>query len=182
MMTPQNHREDTETQSPCRRTASVSPRPAECACRGGLWNSVSLWCGQALNERGVALGAVIMTAVVFSVAAVAALTMVLSRANLLKFADESRLRARFAAEAGLVWAAQQLFEDPDILTDASKCFTGNSNPDFCDPPAVDADFCVDTDGNGKPETKVDIVANPCPVSGTVETTLKAKVTIPSPST
>ena len=55
------------------------------------------------NERGIALGLVIITAMVFSIAAFAALTMSMARINQSAY-NVRRLQARYAAEAGLVWA------------------------------------------------------------------------------
>ena len=63
------------------------------------------------NERGIALGIVILTSVVFAVAAFAVLTMALSRMQVSRATGASRLRSTYAAEAGLVWAMQQLWAD-----------------------------------------------------------------------
>jgi len=64
------------------------------------------------RERGAALGLVIITAVVFAVAAFAALTMALSRAQVANTIGPERLRSNYAAEAGLVWAMERLWADP----------------------------------------------------------------------
>ena len=108
------------------------------------------------TERGVALVLVAVTAIIFSVAAFAMLTVALSAARRTWLGSEQRLRAKFAAEAGLVWAMQRLFVDP------ANCFPANP------------DMSIDTDGPGPlPATGIDIIATPCPSSAM---TLKAKVT------
>lgn len=110
----------------------------------------------------IVLGAAIIAAILFSVAAFAALSVGLSGRQRSLQITEGRLRAQYAAEAGLVWAAQRLWADPDILVNPVKCFSANP------------DFSLDTDGPGPlPPTAVDITASPCPSAAT---TLKAKVT------
>jgi len=64
------------------------------------------------NNRGAALGLVIVTAAIFAVAAFAALTMALSRAQVATVIGPERLRASYAAEAGLVWAMERLWTTP----------------------------------------------------------------------
>jgi len=107
------------------------------------------------NERGIALGVVILSAIMFSAAAVAVLQMSMNSSQTSDF-HEQRLRARYAAEAGLVWAMQKLWADP------SECFPGSP------------DFTLDSDDNpATPDEKVDIsVDGPCPAANL---TLKAKV-------
>lgn len=108
------------------------------------------------TKRGVALVLVAVTAIIFSVAAFAMLTLALSAARRPGLGSEARLRAKYAAEAGLVWAMQRLFVSP------SACFPANP------------DVSIDTDGAGPlPATGVDITATPCPP---LDTTLRAKVT------
>jgi len=93
------------------------------------------------NERGIALGIVILTAVVFSVAAFAVLTLTLGGTQR-SSASEQRLRAQYAAEAGLVWAMQRLW----------------ANPNYCgapDPPAIggiNVDVTVTNCGAGNTHT------------------------------
>ena len=65
-----------------------------------------------LNDRGIALGVVLMTAVIFSVAAFAVLTMALSGQQRLKVLSKDHLSAQYAAEAGVVWVMQRLWNDP----------------------------------------------------------------------
>ena len=107
------------------------------------------------TTRGVALVFVFVIAVIFSIAAFAMLTIALSASRRPGLGSESRFRATYAAEAGLVWAMQRLFVSP------SDCFPANP------------DVSIDTDGPGPlPATGVDITATPCPPSNT---TLRAKV-------
>ncbi len=89
------------------------------------------------NRRGMALGVVILSAVVFSIAAFVMLTMAMSQARLRNL-SERRFRAKYVAEAGLVWAMEQLW----------------ANPAYCgvpDPPALqglNADVTVTNCGTG----------------------------------
>ena len=52
---------------------------------------------------------VLVSALVFSIAAFGVLTMAVSRVQQINYLSENRIRARFAAEAGLVWATQRLW-------------------------------------------------------------------------
>ena len=63
------------------------------------------------NERGMALGAVIILSVVFAIAAFAAMTMSVSRAQTSGMQGR-RLQAQYAAEAGVVFTMQRLWRDP----------------------------------------------------------------------
>lgn len=113
------------------------------------------------RERGMVLGIVVVMAVVASAAAFAALNVALSRARRPGvFATERYLRARYAAEAGVVWAAQQLWGNP------TECF------------AAPVDHSVDDDADpGTPAIPVDIVATPCPTASPAnEVVLRAVVT------
>lgn len=108
------------------------------------------------HERGLALGIIILSSVMFSAAAVAVLNFAVSNSQ---HADqqEGRLQDRYAAEAALVWAMQKLWANP------SECFAANP------------DFSLDPDGGGPLSAiKVDLITNPCP-SPTASTTLKARV-------
>lgn len=109
-------------------------------------------------RRGIALGIVVVTSLVFAIAAYAVLYAANSLGSRANF-QKRNTSARYAAEAGLVWAMQKLWANP------AECF--NANPDFS----------FDTDGN--PTTKamaVDVIATPCPtaVAG-AEMKLQAKV-------
>lgn len=106
------------------------------------------------NRRGIALGVVILTSVVFSIAAYAILFMMMGLKQRNSF-YERNLRVRYATESGLVWAQQRLWANP------AECFGGNP------------DFTIDDDAN--PLTAaigVDIIRTPC--GG--DSTLQAKVT------
>ncbi len=100
-------------------------------------------------RQGAALVAVIVTALIASVAAFGALLLAMSHAQSGGL-QVKRLRAQYAAEAGLVWAQQQLWADP------AYCGTP-------DPPAI----------NG---LNVDVIVSPSPcVAGTAHR-IQAKVT------
>ena len=62
------------------------------------------------NERGVALGMVIVLALIFAVAAFGVMTMSVSRSQTYG-RQTHRLKAQYAAEAGLVWATQRLWSN-----------------------------------------------------------------------
>ena len=96
------------------------------------------------NERGMAgLITAVVTALIFALAAFAVLVMALARAQQNNPLDPTRLRARYAAEAGIVWATSQLWNDP--RWDASgKGFVK-----------------VDTDADGTAETKVNLTMPAC---------------------
>ncbi len=64
------------------------------------------------NERGAILAIVIMAAVVFAIAAFALLTITLSSRKQARDVHQQRVRAHYAAEAGLVWAMQRLWVNP----------------------------------------------------------------------
>ncbi|HBH97554.1 MAG TPA: hypothetical protein DDX89_07210 [Candidatus Omnitrophica bacterium] len=96
------------------------------------------------------LGIVVVMAVVASAAAFAALNVALSRSRRPGvFSTERYLRARYAAEAGVVWATQQLWGSP------TECFDN--------PPSPYPEHLVDDDADpGTPAIPVDIIATPCP--------------------
>jgi len=62
------------------------------------------------NERGMALGMVIVMALIFAVAAFGVMTLSVSRSQT-SGRQAHRLKAQYAAEAGLVWATQRLWRD-----------------------------------------------------------------------
>lgn len=110
------------------------------------------------NAHGVAMGLVLVSALVFAIAAFGAMTMAMSRLQQEQFLGEDRMRASYAAEAGLVWAMQRLWESP------TECF------------GASPDFSIDTDGSGPlPPMGVDITATPCPGPGVINSKLSAKV-------
>ena len=64
------------------------------------------------NERGAAvLVLLVIGAIVFAVMAYAVLAVSVSKKDLSHF-EEDRARARYAAEAGMIWAYQKLWADP----------------------------------------------------------------------
>ena len=65
------------------------------------------------NERGIALGIVTVMAFVLALASAALMTVGLSRGST-SAKERKRLQARYVAEAGLVWAMQRLWVDPDF--------------------------------------------------------------------
>ena len=62
------------------------------------------------NQRGLVLGMVILSALMFSAAAVAVLNLS-ATSSYTADRQANRLQARYAAEAGLVWAMQHLWVD-----------------------------------------------------------------------
>ena len=93
-------------------------------------------------ERGVAvLGAVLMTALLLSIASFAALSIALSGSRRAKAFDESSVRAQYAAQAGLVRAYEELWRTP--------AYCGET-------------WSIDTDGSGTlPVTSVAIAVTSC---------------------
>jgi hypothetical protein len=108
------------------------------------------------NDRGMVLGVVILTAVVFAIVAFGALTVALGGGQRAKQFHHERLRARYAAEAGVVWAMQQLWADPSWFSEAGG------------PP----DFRLD-DGTSKVD--VDLVIPPCTLAPCENRRLEARV-------
>ena len=77
------------------------------------------------GERGVALGMVILIAVVFSIAAFTVLIVVLSQARVAAF-YKKRVKAQYVAEAGAVWAMQQLWVNPAFCGPGSVTLNGQT--------------------------------------------------------
>ncbi len=67
------------------------------------------------NERGIIMAILLVTAVLFMTASFAILAVSISRISVVKKAYD-RYQSQFVAEAGLVWAIQQLWVDPDFCT------------------------------------------------------------------
>ncbi len=63
-------------------------------------------------QRGLVLGLVVVTAVVFAAIAYAALFWALHMARVSSGVGLRRLQARYAAEGGIAWAMQQLAHNP----------------------------------------------------------------------
>lgn len=70
------------------------------------------------DERGVALAMVIVMALLFAVAAFGVMTLSVSRGQT-SARQAHRLKAQYAADAGLVFAMQRLWRDPNYP--ASLC-------------------------------------------------------------
>lgn len=104
------------------------------------------------NDRGVALGIILITSVVFGIAAFGLLTLALSRARVGGFLGQERIRAQYAAEAGLVKVMSRLWQNPAEPGPWS--------------------YPLDTDNNGLNDTTVNVTRTP---SGSLST-LAAKVT------
>lgn len=93
------------------------------------------------------MGFAIVTAFTASLASYVMLQMVVTGAQHARWYRQ-RAIARYAAEAGLVWAQQQIWIGGAA---AAGCF--GANPDFT----------IDHDGNAAtPLINVDVTANPCP--------------------
>ena len=106
------------------------------------------------HERGLALGIVIISAVLFAILAYAVLEMSVNKSQLSGY-EEKRIRARYAAEAGLVQAYEKLW----------------ANPAYCPPPGGE-NVLFDSDGDGTPDQTINIQVTNC--AGT-EHEIKAKV-------
>ena len=105
------------------------------------------------HERGMALAIVLASSVIFSIAAFGVMTLALSRAEHGEAVGNRRMRAHYAAEAGLVQARQKLWADPDYPNPCcgGPC-VGKSKTDT---------WKVDTDMDGKAETLVTITVDEC---------------------
>lgn len=68
------------------------------------------------QQRGAALVAVIATALIASVAVFGALMLAMSHSKSAKL-HQDRLVAQYAAEAGVVWAQQQLWDEQAFWSD-----------------------------------------------------------------
>ena len=102
------------------------------------------------HRRGISLGVVILTSVVFSIAAYAILFMMMGLKQRSRFYEQN-IRVRYATEAGMVWATQRLWVSPN------ECFNGNP------------DFFIDDDANPlTPDIGVDIIRNPCAGNSTLQ--------------
>ena len=93
------------------------------------------------NERGIALGMVIVLALIFAVAAFGVMTLSVNRSQT-SGRQTHRLKAQYAAEAGLVWATQRLW-------------SSQANCGVPDPPPINSmnvDVTVTNCGAGKTHT------------------------------
>jgi hypothetical protein len=108
--------------------------------------------------------AVIMTAFIFSISAFAALLMALSRASQASPLNPARVRARYAAEAGIVWGLAKLWTDPNWF--ATKGLGKGTKTE---------DFDIDTDGDGAWDTEVDVFLQTCMLAPCEPRVLRSKV-------
>ncbi len=95
------------------------------------------------GRPGIALGVVILTATIFSVAAYAVLAIAIGLRARIDFSKRN-VRARYAAEAGMVWGMQQLWANPTWAS-----------------PLGTVDHWFDSDGDGVNETAIDIILPAC---------------------
>ena len=91
------------------------------------------------NERGAVLGIVLLSSLVFSIASLAMLSMATSHTQASRH-EADKLRARYAAEAGLVRAMEKLWNDPTYCGEA---------------------WSIDTNGDGTAETTINITVTNC---------------------
>ena len=68
------------------------------------------------EERGIVLAAAIITAIICAIAAYLVLFLAISQARHARFYHQ-RARARYATEAAIVWAQQQLWADGAFCPD-----------------------------------------------------------------
>lgn len=63
------------------------------------------------NERGIIMAILLVTAILFTTASFAVMAISLSRVSVVRTAYD-RYQSQYVAEAGLVWAMQQLWVNP----------------------------------------------------------------------
>ena len=107
------------------------------------------------TQRGMVLGIVVVMAFIAAVASYTILLVAASQARQGQFWRQ-RFRARYAAEAGIVWAMERLW--------ANQAYCGAPDP----PP-------FDTDGDGVADTTVDVTMSGCG-GGAANRTISAAVT------
>ena len=93
------------------------------------------------NEHGIALGVVLMMALIFGAVAAGALMLSASRSQTSGL-QAHRLKAQYAAEAGLVFAMQRLWKDP--------AYCGNPDPPVLN--GLNVDVTVSNCGSGNTHT------------------------------
>lgn len=116
------------------------------------------------NQRGMALGVVILSALVFSAAAFGMMTMSMGRVQSSN-QDAKRLRAQYAAEAGMVLAMERVrvnIEGGPVYPPG--CPVGGTGTE---------EVWLDTDDDGTSETKVTITVTNCGTGASQQ--LSAKV-------
>lgn len=70
------------------------------------------------NERGIIMAIVLVTAILFTTASFAIMAVSLSRMSVVSSAY-NRYQSQYVAEAGLVWAMQQLWVNPSFCASGS---------------------------------------------------------------
>ncbi len=123
------------------------------------------------REQGFVLTAVAVSAFIFSALAFSTLMVALSHRRLSSTSNEGRLRAYYAAEAGLVWAQQRLWKDPNYPL--SSCIT-TPCPSSCAGSGAADTLSLDTNGDAVRETTVAITVTNCGAGNSHQ--VKAKVT------
>ena len=113
------------------------------------------------GERGMALGIVILSAIAFTAAAFAVLMMSWGRTQASEF-QEDRLRARYAAEAGLVRAMQRLWNEATVPYPPG-CAAGATGTDS---------LPFDTNGDGTDDATVMVTVTNCGPGNQHEVTAK----------
>jgi len=107
------------------------------------------------NQRGMVLGIVVISSIVFAVVAYAVLAVSSSKMQLGQF-DRQRIRMRYAAESGLAIAYQRLFADPNYpqscVEACTNCVPGQDASD---------NIKVDTNGDGSDDTNVLVTITTC---------------------
>ena len=125
------------------------------------------------RQRGMVLGLVLMTSIVFAMMAYAALVWALTRARTAPVTLR-RLQARYAAEGGLAWAMQRLYRTPSWTSGVRCGLTWDHIPQECLSPPTPCDL------NDPPTSltnglQVDVVICPCHQAPCENRTLQAKV-------
>ena len=105
------------------------------------------------RERGAALAITIMIALLMSISIYAILVMASSQARQAAF-NLASIRARYAAEVGLVWAQQRLRADSTYC--AGDGATGDPDPPAIGGMAID----VVMTGCGTPTPKITVEVTP----------------------
>ena len=116
-----------------------------------MWRQRVAHNASGRGPRGAVLIVVMVTAFLIAIAIYTTLFLAISQARYAVF-YRSRTQARYAAEAGLVWAQQRLWQTP------SECF--GASPDWTLPTT--------------PPTNIEVTRTPCP--GPPPSTLTATVT------
>ena len=115
---------------------------------------------QRAGQHGSVLAMVIIGAVIFSIAAYAMLNLSLSRTQSVRY-NIDRYRARYAAEAGMVYAMQKLWANPNWSS--GQGWTKSEDLD------------LDTNADGIADTQVDIIIPKCTKSPCEMRRLQAQV-------